>query len=294
MTDQTKNCYRFVFRHNPVQFVQKYGKPYHKLRMFRCLSKEKDATAPYKAELKNIQNPDGGWPWHWEQDYPSGMAETARAVEVLLLSGEDKNADFIKRALEMISALQRPDGGWAENKKLKEIIPKEWDWISIDYSSTWITAAIVRAFIHAGYDKDKRVRKGLAFLHSKQKEDGGWPTHVGPDYRYGPDLASMDDILKTLLLAGESRTSKSVKRLENCLLAQKDQWKIPAFTVSVLALLYLLNYSIESRPVQEVINMLINQQNEDGGWSWQENVQSDPWHTCLCIEQLVLFDFNFE
>lgn len=290
--DKRGISHKLMLNYDPVRYVRENGKSYHKLRMYRCLYSGGEDVVQYQEELIQLQNSDGGWPWTWEQGHPSGMAETARAVEILMSEGEDKRAEYIRRAVEMMFDLQELDGGWTENKELKDHIPKEWDWMNLNYSCTWITASIVAALVRAGFEIDERVRKGLAFIHSTQKEDGGWSTHVGPDYRYGPDLASMDDILRTLISVGE-RISEPVLRLEKCLLSHRDDWKIPAFTVSVLAMLYLLDCPRNSEQVREVIELLIARQREDGGWSWFEDAPSDPWYTCLCVEQLSLFGISF-
>ena len=159
--------------YDPVRFIIQYGKPYHILRLAGFLTKIPIDTSPLIDDLIRMQNNDGGWPWHWKEGKPSGMAETGRAIEILGNCGFDKYSPQIKKAFEFIITRQRYDGGWAENKELQLIIPRRWYWISVKHSTVWITAIILRALISIGQANNVFIIKGIDFLKKTQNSDGG-------------------------------------------------------------------------------------------------------------------------
>lgn len=279
--------------YDPVKFVIQYGKPYHILRMSRFIPKLNVDIDSLKHDLINLQNKDGGWPWHWKEGKPSGMSETGRTMELLVQLGEDKSNPAIQKAFEFLLTHQRLDGGWSENKELQLIIPRKWYWVSTKSSTVWITASILRGLITAGLTNNVLVIKGIDFLKKSQNEDGGWPSHVGPDYPFGSDLASMDDVICALMLSGLDRKSDIITKLEKCTLGLRNQWRILNFAGSVLAILNSLNYSNKTESVRDIIQILIDSQKIDGGWSGQRLSPSDPWYTTYCYEQLVKYGIKY-
>lgn len=279
--------------YDPVRFVLQYGRPYHILRMALFLNKHNIDTAPFLADLKSMQNEDGGWPWHWKEGKPSGMAETGRVMELLVNYGEDKTSPHIKKAFEFIISHQKYDGGWSENKQLQLIVPKKWYWISFKHSTVWITAAILRGLISAGHANNVFAIKGIEFLKRSQNTDGGWPSHVGSDCPFGSDLASMDDVVKVLLMAGYNHKSEIIMNLEKCTLSLRNQWKMLNFAGSALAILNALNYSGNTESVRDVIQILIDAQKIDGGWSGRKSAPSDPWYTTFCFENLYKYGVRY-
>ncbi len=85
-----------------------------------------EAGRPMPAELVPAilaqQHPDGGWSWAVEPDPGSGFNDqgdldtTARTLQVLRASGLSLNHPAYIRAVEFISELQNPDGGWGDNE----------------------------------------------------------------------------------------------------------------------------------------------------------------------------------
>ncbi|OGU55364.1 MAG: hypothetical protein A2V66_04105 [Ignavibacteria bacterium RBG_13_36_8] len=276
----------FELNFDPVRFVLQYGKPYHILRMFRVLKNFETSALGFKNDITYFQNPDGGWPWQWKEGKPSGMLETAHALEILIKEGENKNSQLIKNAYDFIILHQKNDDGWSENKDLLHAVSNKSDLLNTKFSGPKITAVIVKSLIEAGYLNNIYVVKGIEFLHKTQNGDGGWSLHAGIDNPPASDLISTDEVLKVLLSLGEERKSEIILKLEGCVIKFRNQWKIPGNAGSVLSILSNLVYSTKSEEVRDVIQILIDSQKIDGGWSVMKKAPSDPGYTTYCIEQL--------
>jgi len=274
-------------KYDAISYVLKNGYAYHKLYMFKALG-ESEHYKDVQAKLIDEQNTDGGWPWRWEKKKPSGVGETARGLELLLKTSLDKCFDVARDAVNFLLESQKTDGGWPENSKLEGIIPKDWGWISTKHSMTHRTGDVINALIEAGYLREPRVEKAINFLKSTQNKEGGWLSHVGPDYPYeGTDIAAMDVIVKALILYGEAKDSLIFKKAIDSLLANRKDWKLPVCGASVLDVFIRLGYPLEHEYVTELVNNLIETQRPDGGWNWMEDLPSNPGQTVYCIKQLI-------
>jgi hypothetical protein len=274
-------------KHDAVSYVLENGNPSHKLKLLLLLDIHPEKRLRLVRELKSLQNPDGGWPWQLQKDNPSGISQTARTLELLLRVGENKDSNIIKHAVAFLFQMQREDGGWSENPELKEIIPKNWNWISTKHSG-YQTADVINALIEAGYSEDARVAKAIDFLCQAQNEEGGWPSYVGPDYPYeGSDIAAMDHVISALLRFGEPKNSLLLKKAVKVLLKHRGDWKEPVDGAAVLCVFLMLDYPLDHEYVRELVANLIESQRPDGGWNWFGDLPSDPAQTVECIEQLI-------
>lgn len=271
-------------RYDAVRYVLENGNHYHKLYLAVTLGQE--AKKSLIEELLSFQNPDGGWPWKLERHIPSGVGETSRIVELLLRNWLERTSPVVREAIDFLLSIQRQDGGWSENPELSQVIPKSWGWISITHSVTHRTADVVNALINAGKTGHPSVQKAIFFLRKAQNEEGGWNSHVGPDYQYGTDIAGMDVIIKTFLLAGEPRESILFKRTIEAILKHRKGWRDPVSAASVLNIFLRLGYSKEHPYIKELVGILIETQRADGGWNWYGDLPSNPGQTVYCIKQL--------
>lgn len=268
-------------KYNAVKYVLENGNHYHKLYLAVGLGQE--ANKSLIEELLSLQNPDGGWPWRLEKEMPSGVGETSRIIELLLKNWPERCSPVATEAIDFLLRSQRPDGGWSENPELSAVIPKDWGWISTTHSMPHRTADAVNALIEAGYIGHLSVQKAIAFLHKTQNEEGGWNSHIGPDYPYGTDIAGMDVIIKALLLAGEARESVIFKRAIESIMKHRRGWEDPVSAASVLNVLLRLGYDPEHPSVKELVSILIETQKTDGGWNWYGELPTNPGQTVYCI-----------
>jgi len=274
-------------KYDAVSYVLENGNPFHKLKLLLILNLQPEKRRELVRELKSMQNSDGGWPWQLQKGKPSGISQTTRTLELLLKTGESKSSDMVKRAVAFLFQKQNEDGGWSENPELKEIIPKDWNWISTEHSG-YQTADAINVLIEAGYSKDARVAKAVNFLYQAQNEEGGWPSYVGPDYPYeGSDIAAMDHIVAALLRFGEPKDSLVLKKAVDALWKHKENWKEPVDGAAVLCVFLMLDYPLNHEYVRELVANLIESQRPDGGWNWFGDSPSNPAQTVYCLEQLL-------
>ena len=274
-------------KHDAVSYVLKTGSPFHKLKLLFMLKIQPEKRKKLLGDLKSLQNLDGGWPWQLQKGMASGISQTARTLELLLKAGESRDSDMTKRAVAFLYQMQKEDGGWSENPELKEIIPKDWNWISTEHSG-YQTAGAINALIAADYSRDARIAKAINFLYQTQNEEGGWPSHVGPNYPYeGSDIAAMDHIVTALLRFGEPKNSLVLKRAVDALLKHREDWKEPVDGAAVLCVFLTLDYPSNHEYVKELVANLIKTQRPDGGWNWFGDLPSNPAQTVDCIEQLI-------
>lgn len=271
-------------RYDAVKYIDENGNIFDKLCLADILNQQPDKNLI--EELLSLQNLDGGWPWKLLGKIPSGIVITNRVLELLFKIGFDKNSFEVKKGINFLVNKQRPDEGWSENPELSSYIPKEHDWISTEYSLTWTTGDVVSTLIKAGYINHPGIKNAISFLKRTQKDDGGWNSHVGKNYPYGTDLASMDSIVKALLLSGEDRTSDTMKKVVSTLLRYRNKWESSVDASAVLNIFLNLGYDPKNEYVKELVQILIRIQNSNGGWSPIGTLPTDPSQTIYCLQQL--------
>ncbi len=271
-------------RYDAIKYIRGNGNIFDKLCLVDVLNQLPDKN--HIKELLSLQNPDGGLPWKLQSKMPSGIVMTGRVLELLFKIGIDKNSVEVKKGINFLLNKQRPDGGWSENPELAPYIPKDQGWISTEFSMTWATGDVISSLIKAGYSSQPGIKNAVSFLKRTQKGDGGWNSHVGKDYPYGTDLASMDSIVKAFLLSGEDRTSDIMKKVVKAVLKNHDKWKSPVDASAVLNIFLNLEYDSKNEYVKELVQTLIKTQNANGGWSPIETFPTDPAQTAYCLQQL--------
>ena len=116
--------------------------------------------------LLKHQERDGSWYGRWGVDYLYG---TFLALRGLRAASYDDREPEVLRAGEWIRSVQNADGGWGEScasYDRKEFVAAE--------STPSQTAWGVLGLIAGGDTSSESVRRGVEFLTSRQREDGGW------------------------------------------------------------------------------------------------------------------------
>jgi squalene cyclase len=268
-----------------VAFVLEHGNVYDKLYLYRTFGRAADQLLV--AELLNLQSPDGGWPWMMHTGVPSSVVTAARTLELLLKAGLAPSDHPATDATCFLLALQRSDGGWSESQALAGQIPGDMPWISTAHSMTYATADVVNVLMNTEYAKRAPVNKAVAFLRRTQNDDGGWSPHVGQNSPPGTDIASMDVIVKALVLAGEGKQSAILRWAAEAIVTNWEDWKYPACAASALNVMLRIGYQPDDPHVRGLVTSLVESQQDDGGWSPLAAGPSDPGQTAYCVKQLM-------
>jgi len=109
---------------------------------------------------------DGSWYGRWGVDYIYG---TYLALRGLRASGEDDREAHILRAGEWLRAIQNADGGWGES-----CASYANNTYTPDHSTPSQTAWAVLGLIAGGDTTSSSLHKGIEYLVTTQRADGGW------------------------------------------------------------------------------------------------------------------------
>ncbi|MDE2970050.1 MAG: squalene--hopene cyclase [Chloroflexota bacterium] len=156
----------------------------HVLEMYGKLGCSPDHPAVRRglAFLWEQQEHDGPWFGRWGVNYIYGTGAVLPALRAL---GIDMAQPRVRRAVDWLLAHQNPDGGWGETcasyadprfRGRGESTPSQTSWALI-------------ALMAAGERESDAVRRGIAFLIERQREDGTWdePQFTGCGFPgYGP------------------------------------------------------------------------------------------------------------
>jgi len=126
--------------------------------------------------LIDQQEADGSWFGRWGINHVYG---TGAAVPGLIAAGIDPSEQCIRRAVEWLEAHQNEDGGWGEDPR-SYYEPK---WIGRGPSTASQTAWALLA-LHSAGERSQALARGIAWLVSTQRADGGWdePQYTGTGF----------------------------------------------------------------------------------------------------------------
>jgi squalene-hopene/tetraprenyl-beta-curcumene cyclase len=149
----------------------------HAIEMLAALGLPDGAAAQRGVQwLIDQQEDDGSWFGRWGVNHIYG---TGAAVPALVAAGIDTSDRCIRRAVDWLLSHQNEDGGWGED-------PRSYDspeWIGRGPSTASQTAWALLA-LHAAGERSPALERGLGWLVSTQRADGGWdePQYTGTGF----------------------------------------------------------------------------------------------------------------
>ena len=128
--------------------------------------------------LRREQEADGSWFGRWGTNYIYGTWSVLMALEA---AGEDPCQPYIRRAVDWLKSIQRPDGGWSEGCDSycnSDLAGRGYD------STSFQTAWAILGLMAAGEAHSPEVRHGVEFLIRSHREDGLWQdeVHTAPGF----------------------------------------------------------------------------------------------------------------
>jgi len=149
----------------------------HAVEMLAALGRsDTDAARRGVAWLIAEQEPDGSWFGRWGVNHVYGTGAT---VPALVAAGVPVGDESIRRAVRWLEDHQNPDGGWGEDPR-SYVDPAA---IGRGNSTASQTAWALLA-LHAAGERSLAMRRGIRFLVTSQREDGGWdePEYTGTGF----------------------------------------------------------------------------------------------------------------
>jgi squalene-hopene/tetraprenyl-beta-curcumene cyclase len=116
--------------------------------------------------LLDHQEPDGSWYGRWGINYIYG---TGAVIPALIAAGVDAHTVPIRSAVDWLKRHQNDDGGWGEDARSYV----DCAWVGRGASTPSQTAWALLALLAAGDDTEV-VQRGIAWLVTSQRPDGGW------------------------------------------------------------------------------------------------------------------------
>ncbi|MHA1964832.1 MAG: prenyltransferase/squalene oxidase repeat-containing protein [Candidatus Thorarchaeota archaeon] len=230
-------------------------------------------------EAKQVQNKDGGMPFAVQPGNPSSVKETA---EILALISRYKSQwpEIINEMVKFIVSRQKNDGGFSESLKLDPYIEDKWGdigraWYPVARSVTWLTGKALEALCLAEYQDEERLRRARDFLLYNQYEDGHWPDFIG--HKESDPLAT-GNILLALKAVGTNSENKVYRDGRAALLQHlKDSIENNStFDMADLTAVGKPQSDLEKEVIRGGVELIIQSQNEDGGWLPLGSKKSDP------------------
>ena len=122
--------------------------------------------------LRREQEPDGAWFGRWGTNYIYGTWSVLCALNAAAIPHDDP---CLQRAVAFLLATQRDDGGWGEdNESYADAPPHVQKRGRHTVSTPSQTAWAVLGLMAAGHAEHPAVARGIAYLSTTQKDDGGW------------------------------------------------------------------------------------------------------------------------
>ena len=230
-------------------------------------------------ELKATQNSDGGIPFGFTVGSPSSVKETAEIV-ALVAPYRKEWPELVDSMVEFLISRQKNDGGFGESLKVDPYIEDKWgdfgrDFYPVAKSLTWLTGKTLEALCLADYNDEERIRRARDFLLYSQYEDGNWPDFKNQETS---DPLATGNILSGLKAAGVSPDHEVYIDGRAALYQHlKDAVEIKS-TFDMMDLLSADNpeTDLEKEVIQSGVELIIQSQNEDGGWAPLGSKKSDP------------------
>jgi squalene cyclase len=231
------------------------------------------------SEVDHGLNDDGGIPFGVSIGNPSSVKETA---EILALIAEYKKKwpEIIDRMVEFLISRQKKDGGFGESLRIDPYIEDRYGSVGREFyptakSVTWLTGKALEALCLVNYDNEERIHRARDFLLHSQYEDGNWPDFKEQETS---DPLATGNILSGLRAAGVTSDNKVYKDGRAALYQHlKDSIE----SRSTLDMADLTSAGIpttdqERNVIRGGIELIVQTQNTDGGWSPIGTKKSNP------------------
>jgi squalene-hopene/tetraprenyl-beta-curcumene cyclase len=129
--------------------------------------KDHPVMARALAYLKNEQEKEGSWFGRWGNNYVYGTWSVLCAFNA---AGENPQARHIRRAVDWLKYVQRPDGGWGEDCSTYWQHRRDEVKTSTPSQTSWALLGLMAA----GEVDSESVSRGIHYLMTAKRDGGDW------------------------------------------------------------------------------------------------------------------------
>ncbi len=232
------------------------------------------------SDLERILNRDGGVPIDLIKGNPSSVKETAEMLP-LLTAFKQTHSGLIQKMVKFLVSRQKADGGFAEALNLDPFIEDRYGmawgrrWYPVGKSITWLTGKALEALCLADFDDEERLRRSRDFLLSSQYEDGNWPDYENMEES---DPMATGNVLSGLRAIGIKAESEAYQGARAALYHHLQEALENKSTYDMIDLTAVCPPETEKEKevVRSGLELILESQNSDGGWSQLGSKKSDP------------------
>jgi len=233
--------------------------------------------------MSDVQNPDGGFPCRGKKGNPSCLNDTSACIGRLIGHSDKKAKDSLRRALEWVLSTQSEEGAFVEPDEVASV-PNIPPWVPPGKASP-LTPQLVAYLLRAGYKNRIETRKAADYLlRYWQSPDGSFKSKY-----------MIWTMIEVLIRAGFQEDSNEVKEAMKAtrMYFQEFPNDPPALLWS-LGTLGSVGFKKDHFLVKELYSKLMDNRNDDGGWSNEDitgKIQSetDPVFTEEVLNTLRAF-----
>lgn len=150
------------------------------LLSFHGFTKEDNPVARALRLIERHQEDSGAWRGRWGVNYIYGTWCVLQGLAAISEGGWTRTGPGIRKAVRWLESIQNKDGGWGESC----LSDTENRYVPLGQSVPSQTAWAVLGLMAAGQRASVPVRRGIDWLISHQREDGGWdePFYTGTGF----------------------------------------------------------------------------------------------------------------
>jgi len=293
-------------RYDAVRFVFEHSDEVAQLSLLQFLDlletgKGKDLIR----SLLEARMPSGGFPSSFHRE-TEGIRETCRKTHLLLKCGVPWDGLSVQAAMNFLLRSQREEGGWSENPALT--LPENVVELSTVEPVTWLTADVVELLRAVDLGESPSCVKALNWLRGMQSHVGGWPMYGNDSFIVDPDsTAQILFMFKEIYGEEDLAYVKGIRFFEKCLDAvavdaergyhvepngkrvENDVYHLTHLLLSSLVdteRRLQAGYDLRDERVRKIVQAILENQREDGGWRPFWTACSSPTYTVLTLKLL--------